>query len=60
MVCVPSIVVVAQQYTRDAGPGTVISLMIPFAFVVLIAWLAFFVIWFLLGLPMGPACPANL
>ena len=50
----------AQRYKRDAGLGTVISLMIPFAFIVLIAWLAFFVVWFLLGLPMGPGYPANL
>ena len=33
--------------------------MIPYTFVVLITWLVFFVIWFLLGIPMGPGYPAR-
>jgi aminobenzoyl-glutamate transport protein len=60
MVYIPFIVLVAQRYKKDAGLGTVISLMIPYTFVVLITWLIFFVIWFLLGIPMGPGYPANL
>lgn len=60
MVYIPFIVLVAQRYKRDAGLGTVVSLMIPYAFIVLVTWLAFFILWFLLGLPMGPGYPANL
>jgi aminobenzoyl-glutamate transport protein len=60
MVYIPFIVLVAQRYKRDAGLGTVISLMIPYSFIVLVAWLGFFIVWFLLGLPMGPGYPANL
>jgi aminobenzoyl-glutamate transport protein len=60
MVYIPFIVLVAQRYKPDAGLGTVISLMIPYTFVVLITWLIFFIIWFLLGIPMGPGYPANL
>ena len=38
MVYIPFIVLVAQRYKKDAGLGTVISLMIPYTFVVLITW----------------------
>jgi aminobenzoyl-glutamate transport protein len=60
MVYLPFIVIVAQRYKRSAGLGTIISLMIPFALVVLVTWTAFFAVWFLLGIPMGPGYPAHL
>jgi aminobenzoyl-glutamate transport protein len=60
MVYLPFIVLVAQRYRRDAGIGTIISLMIPYTVIVLVAWMAFFVAWYLLGIPMGPGYPAQL
>jgi aminobenzoyl-glutamate transport protein len=60
MVYLPFIVIVAQRYKRDAGVGTIISMMIPYTVVVLVAWLLFFVAWYLLGIPMGPGYPAKL
>jgi aminobenzoyl-glutamate transport protein len=60
MVYLPFIVLVAKRYKADAGVGTIISLMIPYTVVVLVAWLLFFVAWFALGIPMGPGYPANL
>lgn len=60
MVYLPFIVIVAQRYKPDAGIGTIISLMIPYTAIVLVTWLAFFVVWYLLGLPMGPGYPAKL
>lgn len=60
MVYLPFIVVVAQRYQRSAGLGTIIALMIPYSAVVLVTWLIFFVVWFLLGIPMGPGYPATL
>ncbi len=60
MVYLPFIVIVAQRYRKDAGVGTIISLMIPYTAVVLVAWLVFFAAWFLLGIPMGPGYPASL
>jgi aminobenzoyl-glutamate transport protein len=60
MVYLPFIVLVAQRYKKDAGVGTIISLMIPYTVVVLVAWMAFFVAWYLLGIPMGPGYPATL
>jgi len=35
-------------------------MMIPCAFIVLGAWLVFFVVWFLLGIPLGPGYPVSL
>lgn len=60
MVYLPFIVIVAQRYRKDAGVGTIISLMIPYTAIVLVAWLVFFAAWFLLGIPMGPGYPASL
>jgi aminobenzoyl-glutamate transport protein len=34
--------------------GTLISLMLPFVIVVLIAWILLFVVWFALNIPLGP------
>ena len=60
MVYLPFIVLVAQRYKKDAGLGTIISLMLPYTIIVLVAWLIFFVAWYLLGIPMGPGYPTKL
>lgn len=55
MVHLPFIVVLSQKYEKDAGVGTVVSLMRPYTVVVLaIVWAAFFALWYLLGIPLGP------
>mgnify|MGYP001419014674 CR=1 FL=1 len=53
----PLMVVFAARYQRDAGIGTVIALMIPYAVILTIAWTIFFMAWFLLGIPLGPGWP---
>ena len=61
MVYLPFIVLVAQRYQQETpGIGTIIALMIPYTVIVLVTWLAFFIVWFLLGIPMGPGYPASL
>jgi aminobenzoyl-glutamate transport protein len=35
----------------------VIALMVPYAFIVLAAWLILFVAWYLIGIPVGPGWP---
>ena len=60
MVYLPFIVIVAQRYKKDAGLGTIISLMIPFTIGIAVAWLLFFVVWYLLGIPLGPGAPVKL
>jgi aminobenzoyl-glutamate transport protein len=53
----PLMVVFAARYQKGAGIGTVIALMVPYAFVVAAFWVAFFVLWYLLGIPLGPGWP---
>jgi aminobenzoyl-glutamate transport protein len=55
----PLIVVFTQKYKRDAGIGTVVSLMLPYVVVLSISWTLFFVIWYLLGIPWGPGAPVH-
>jgi aminobenzoyl-glutamate transport protein len=60
MVYLPFIVTVAQRYKKDAGIGTIIALMLPYALILLGAWIVLFVIWYVLGLPMGPGYPVTI
>jgi aminobenzoyl-glutamate transport protein len=60
MVYLPFIVIVAQRYDKGSGIGTIISLMIPYTLIVLVLWIVFFVIWYLLGIPVGPGYPVSL
>ena len=53
----PLIVVFAKRYQRDAGIGTVVSMMLPYVLYLTIIWTAFFVAWYLLGIPLGPGWP---
>ncbi len=53
----PLMVVFAARYDKDAGIGTVIALMIPYALIVAAMLTLFFVGWFLLGIPWGPGAP---
>jgi aminobenzoyl-glutamate transport protein len=55
----PLIVVFAQRYKRDAGIGTVVSLMLPYVVILSIVWLLFFVAWYLIGIPLGPGSPVH-
>ncbi|MBO1911629.1 AbgT family transporter, partial [Microvirga sp. 3-52] len=37
----------------------VISLMLPYSIIILISWIIFFVIWYVLGIPVGPGTNLN-
>ncbi|HEX2289683.1 MAG TPA: AbgT family transporter, partial [Pseudonocardiaceae bacterium] len=43
-----------QRYRKSAGIGTLASYTIPLAAVIWVVWVAFFVAWYLLGIPLGP------
>lgn len=47
------VVVYCQRYVKSTGIGTLISIMIPYSIVFLITWIAFLMIWWGLGLPLG-------
>ncbi len=53
----PIIVAFAAKYAKkneSMGIGTIISMMLPFSIVFLIAWTLMFLLWAFLGLPIGP------
>jgi aminobenzoyl-glutamate transport protein len=60
MVYLPFVVTIAQRYKPDAGIGTVIALLLPYALVLLAVWIVIFVGWYALGLPLGPGYPVTL
>ena len=56
----PIIIVFAQKYDRKSGLGTIISAMFPYSIAFFIAWTIMLVIWFLVGIPLGPGAPTTL
>lgn len=42
-----------QQYRKSAGIGTLASFTLPLAAVIWVVWIAFFLAWYLLGIPFG-------
>ncbi len=49
----PLVIVFVQKYDKTAGIGTLISMMIPYAIAFMIARIPKFIIWVLVGLPLG-------
>ena len=49
-----------QKYKKDGGMGTLISLMLPYSICFLIGWTILMVVWFILGLPLGPGVGIHL
>ena len=43
-----------QRYDKNAGMGTIISLMLPYAFGFFIIWTILLIVWIKLGIPLGP------
>jgi aminobenzoyl-glutamate transport protein len=54
------IVTFAQKYSERYGIGTIISTMLPYSIVFTVAWTLLLVLWFILGLPLGPDGPLHL
>ena len=59
MVYLPFVVTIAQRYDKSGGLGTIVALMLPYALMMSIAWILFFILWFLLGIPLGPGYPVG-
>jgi aminobenzoyl-glutamate transport protein len=49
----PLVVVFAQKYVKNTGIGTIVSLMLPYSIAFLVVWIAFLLIYWALGLPLG-------
>ena len=54
------IIGVAQKYAKNAGLGTIISLMLPYALGILFFWGLFLILWMEMDLPLGPGAPVFL
>jgi aminobenzoyl-glutamate transport protein len=59
MVYLPFILTVAQRYQKDTGIGTIIALMLPYTAILAIVWIILFVLWYVLGIPLGPGYPVG-
>ncbi len=53
------ILVVLQKYQKDAGLGSLISLMIPYSVVFFVIWTGFLLAWYALGFGLGPESPLG-
>jgi aminobenzoyl-glutamate transport protein len=49
----PLIVVFCQRYVTKAGIGTLVAMMLPYSVVFMVAWSAFLLIYWALGIPLG-------
>ncbi|EHM09218.1 putative p-aminobenzoyl-glutamate transporter [Thermanaerovibrio velox DSM 12556] len=54
------IVAFAQKYRKDIGMGTLISIMLPYSLAFLVGWSLLMIVWFFLGLPIGPGALIRL
>ncbi|WP_337866556.1 AbgT family transporter [Ignavibacterium sp.] len=48
------IIAFVGKYDPKAGIGTLIATMLPYTIAFFIIWVALFIVWFILGLPVGP------
>ena len=53
----PLVVVFCQRYVRNAGIGTVASMMLPYTAVFLVSWTIFLLLFWALGVPLGLQAP---
>ena len=50
----PLVVAFAQRYDKKAGIGTVMATMLPYSVTFFVLWTLLLIVWYLLGLPLGP------
>ena len=53
----PLVVVFCRRYVKASGIGTLVSLMLPYSIVFLLAWTTYLFVYWGLGLPLGPGSP---
>jgi aminobenzoyl-glutamate transport protein len=51
---------IAAMDKKKAKVGTVLSYLVPYASFLLVGWIVMLVIWYLLGLDVGPDSPIRL
>ena len=48
------IIAFIRKYDKDAGIGSIISLMIPYTMAFMLLWTILLIVWIELGIPLGP------
>lgn len=48
-----------QKYKSSAGIGTLMSMTLPISISLLVGWFLFFMLWYGLGIPLGPGVPVR-
>lgn len=48
-----------QRYYKRSGVGTLMSLALPYSIAMITGWFIFFMIWYFLGIPLGPGSPME-
>jgi len=56
----PIVIGYASIYKKDVGIGTIISRTFLYSLVFLVTWIVMIVVWYLLGLPVGPGAGIRL
>ncbi|WP_209329719.1 AbgT family transporter [Lunatimonas salinarum] len=49
----PLVVIFCQRYVKSTGIGTLVSIMLPYTLVLLVAWTVFLLVYWALGIPLG-------
>lgn len=49
-----------RRYDKEAGFGTLVALLVPYAVIFLLAWIALYCLFYLTGLPVGPGISPHL
>ncbi|KHF39160.1 transporter [Halalkalibacter okhensis] len=57
---VPMVLAFMKRYDNRAGFGTLFSIMLPYALIFLGLWILMFIIWTLVGIPIGPGVEMKL
>ena len=56
----PLLLSFAQRYQKDIGLGTLIAALMPYSVAFGIFWTLLLIVWYLLGIPVGPGGPIHL
>ena len=59
MVYFPLILVFAQRWKKDFGLGSLTAMMLPYSVWLLVSGTILIVLWFYLGIPLGPDAPVG-
>lgn len=60
MVYLAFVVLQVQRWRKSAGIGTVVAMMLPYTLVLIVTWTAFYILWYVIGIPWGPNAVAHI